>query len=1116
MKKIYSLLLSLSLSLSIFAGGVDPGFVKIPSLNQQHILVHSDTIWMRVIKENIASAPYTIQKRIISTKELIAEYELNINVNLGIKIDSQSRVWCFGISGIAMIHGENVEYIESLDIGTSIKDLYIDNDTIFVASNSGVVRIHNNIIETIDIGDINANAVSSIIKDKDGNICISTNLTYNTGGLYRFQDGTWNLTGFEDGINDCRINTMTLDNDGNIWLGTYNDGVAKISNQEVFIYNESNGMAGRNIQTLAVDESNRIWAGCNNGSVSIIDNGLVTSHSDVHLMDDNIVTLCHSEGKIYASTARSIMIFENDSIDFLVFECPHWQFNTIAADWNGNIWLASDNNNLIYIFSDDEAWTVEVVQENIERENIIKIAFSDEIGSVGVATEGNGLFVKKDGAWTQVSSSQFPNMQSDFIYDFAYDHANNIWFITDNGAYYYDGASVTAIRTNNGLESNDLNCVAIDNDNNVWFGYYNSSLGLSKFDWNTVEYFPSNTSNRLRQIEVDNDNNLWIKRANGYSVFNGASFVDYPEPEEWDNNAENISNIFIDNRGFVYLSSKLSNYITIIEPDTTRHLKIEDFMSISGIATDLAGNIFVASESDGFAYFKKTLDIDFFSTKEEYCVSDSVYFSIPAEYSYSSYSWDINSDEQIDYTTRNVMHKFDSAGTYNIKLTVSDGTDYNYTVKQITINSNPHIQLQTENGVSYFCENDELIITVIGANENNTYSWNNNVTTNSQTILEAGNYIVSVTNEHGCVTSDSIEVTIKSNPEVYIEGENILYNSICQGEEATLTAITDDQIVSWNTNEISQSISITEENTYTVTVENNDGCRKTASFELKYFQPIVPQIGVVTASMLDECMIIAWEITDTNNIQKYNVYRQTGNTYDLLSSIEYGEDGLYFDYDANYKTRSFSYKLTTTDICGNETSLDLCTPHSTMHLLHLKNDTDYQLLWTRYVGADIDSYSIYEVENNGTQNLIENLSADNNNTYSIQNYDVNKSYRVGVNLKEQVDPAFSSRKSESGPFSQALSNIAELTISDLMDINIRNSNIIVYPTNPKNVINISIKNKDLIGSNIIIVSNNGSIQNSQTTIDTNTSVNINKLNNGSYLLILEKNNEILYSTQFTK
>jgi len=190
-------------------------------------------------------------------------------------------------------------------------------------------------------------------------------------------------------------------------------------------------------------------------------------------------------------------------------------------------------------------------------------------------------------------------------------------------------------------------------------------------------------------------------------------------------------------------------------------------------------------------------------------------------------------------------------------------------------------------------------------------------------------------------------------------------------------------------------------------------------------------------------------------VSYYNIYRESNyaGIYDLLASVSYDDLSVIIDSKADPTSRAYLYKITAVDPGGNETDIDLCKAHKTIHLLVTTNPETKatQLDWDRYVGFEYGTYLIYRSDT--TYNFSEtDQMASSSSTWSDPapgnktNY-----YRIAALKPEPCYPTGNfSKKYDSGPYSHALSNVEDNRLQKVGIINqIDHKILTVYP-NPFN------------------------------------------------------------------
>jgi hypothetical protein len=140
---------------------------------------------------------------------------------------------------------------------------------------------------------------------------------------------------------------------------------------------------------------------------------------------------------------------------------------------------------------------------------------------------------------------------------------------------------------------------------------------------------------------------------------------------------------------------------------------------------------------------------------------------------------------------------------------------------------------------------------------------------------------------------------------------------------------------------------LTSKNKYTVRVVQPDAV-------------LAPVIRSVTISAENK-NLIAWEEVSNENIRYFNIYRDAANPGDPWVNVGktmYPGDYSFTDVSSYPNVRSYQYRISTVDQCGNE--IYTTRIHKTIKLtVEEISDETYLLRWNPYLGFDIGGYKIY-------------------------------------------------------------------------------------------------------------------------------------------------------------
>jgi uncharacterized protein YjdB/PKD repeat protein len=307
-----------------------------------------------------------------------------------------------------------------------------------------------------------------------------------------------------------------------------------------------------------------------------------------------------------------------------------------------------------------------------------------------------------------------------------------------------------------------------------------------------------------------------------------------------------------------------------------------------------------------------------------------------------------------------------------------------------------------------------------------SYAWNGNAGTEYFETTDAGMIELLAEDNFGCVYEDSLELIVNQRPVLSLPPND----TICQGLDFVIGAGVHDSY-KWNTGQNTPTITVSEKGEYSVTVTNaGTGCQSSAAFHLEVQTPYAEQLGVATFSQDGATIILAWNRTPGMRTVRYELMQEkaTGANYEAIASLEFNQESYYWDDASVASAAAYRYKLRSYDNCGNYADSE---PHRTIHVSTSPSSSvqnGVNIGWNRYEGLPIGAYKIERTNPDGTTQpeYTQPASAELSFTYTAANVEPGTKFRVIYDLPETINP--SKLKSDSGPFSQSLSNIAEAVL----------------------------------------------------------------------------------------
>ena len=368
------------------------------------------------------------------------------------------------------------------------------------------------------------------------------------------------------------------------------------------------------------------------------------------------------------------------------------------------------------------------------------------------------------------------------------------------------------------------------------------------------------------------------------------------------------------------------------------------------------------------------------------------------------------------------------AGNYEVVITDNENCSF---TKTYTVSQPDEMKLSAKIK-NPTCDNADgaITVTLTGA-ESAAFAWSNEATTQNVTNLEKGEYSLVVTNTGtGCQISDNFTLVEPEAPVVTVSN---VVSTACNASNGavTISVNEEDLIYNWSNNKHTKNLTNVPAGDYTLSVVNPEtNCTATLEVTVPSIKLKQPEIALVTVSEQTGKNLVVWLKENTDLIQRYNIYREseTANVYTKIAEVPYSELSVYEDLDANPTVTAWRYKISATDVCNEETELG--EYHKTIHLMQNQGlGGVYNLDWNTYEGLDFPTYVVIRksvVRKVVTMDTIAYLSSNNNTYTDTLPAKGTQAYYVGMVLPEEINPMTQFMKAESGPFSIALSNIAEV------------------------------------------------------------------------------------------
>lgn len=303
-------------------------------------------------------------------------------------------------------------------------------------------------------------------------------------------------------ISASYIMSLTTDNEGNVWAGTFYKGLNLWLNKreayQLFYVNDAPGsIRGSIVRSICPAPSGGLWIGTEDGALDFFDPRVreMISFSDPKDNFFNIQDVKRVGRELWIATyGNGLFRYRPD----LRKNVAHYDFpsNNIIRQCqmsDGTFITGTSEGMFKYNEQDDGFEKIEILGDNF-----IHALYQDSKGNLWVGTYGNGIYLldKELKLVRRINShNEGEGLRSNHITSFLEDSRHRIWITTEGGGICCTAADWTAddlrlriLTKANGLPSNVACAIAEDREGKLWVS---TTHGLAQLDPETMRFTTS-------------------------------------------------------------------------------------------------------------------------------------------------------------------------------------------------------------------------------------------------------------------------------------------------------------------------------------------------------------------------------------------------------------------------------------------------------------------------------------------------------------------------------------------------------------------------------------------------------------------------------------------------
>lgn len=299
------------------------------------------------------------------------------------------------------------------------------------------------------------------------------------------------------------ITSIFEDSKGRFWFGSQQEGVCLYDGSEFRYYTTSDGLSDNQVRTIQEDQAGVIWFGTGNGITSFDGDGFEirtgTKHGRLDVVSGNT---WHKEaadlwfhgdsGMRRGFDGQGVYRYDGRSLSYLALPLPQgveeenpYLVTGIVKGRDGTVWFGTypgvfGYDGRSYTVINDETAGIESGMERLH----VRSIFEDSKGNLWIGNNGLGVLLFDGQAVSNFTEQQGlsirekgPSGSLGRVFSIAEDAAGNIWFGTrDNGAWRFNGKSLTNFTIEDGLTSHMVCSIYRDKKDTLWFGMSDGSV----------------------------------------------------------------------------------------------------------------------------------------------------------------------------------------------------------------------------------------------------------------------------------------------------------------------------------------------------------------------------------------------------------------------------------------------------------------------------------------------------------------------------------------------------------------------------------------------------------------------------------------------------------------
>jgi ligand-binding sensor domain-containing protein/two-component sensor histidine kinase len=399
-----------------------------------------------------------------------------------ITLDRKGRVWAGTPSGVEICIASGCEDFAP----TAAKDIHALAETaqgsIWIGSDDGLsvydpAQPQVPLRSYVEKDGLPSDRINLLSCDREGALWIGT-----AGGIARFIHGKIESFTPREGFSSNIVLSIAQDREGNLWLGTESGGVDILRDRKFTTYTAADGISDDHILAVTQDRQGTVWLGTSGGGLD---------HADLDTIDKNGFSALTTANGLSSNVVLSI-----------------------AGAPNGDLWLGTPDgldrmhNGKVTVFTSADGLA----------DDFVRSLYFDAQGALWIGTR-RGLSQFQNGRFTTWTA--LDGLGSDLVGAILQARGGGMWIATLGGLTHWSSGQFHNYSERDGLSNRVITALHQDPDGTLWIGTNGGGLnrwrnGLFKAIRPAGAALPEN----IYSILADDSGNLWFSSNQGIDRVN--------------------------------------------------------------------------------------------------------------------------------------------------------------------------------------------------------------------------------------------------------------------------------------------------------------------------------------------------------------------------------------------------------------------------------------------------------------------------------------------------------------------------------------------------------------------------------------------------------------------